>query len=331
MNRAQIMRRGTGAGRTTAHGGPAITAPLPHLFEPATSSPPARGALFNLNAKPGYYNAAAKAALLRREKKGPPDELFIDFSGPAVHVELLAAGRLLASGPWTWEATTDGAPLAAAGKWSEVCWHREDSCDYLEIELPLAGGWKLERQMLLARPDRFLFVADALLGPGSEAVEICYQQALPLAGNVNCQPARETREAAFTADGRPRALAFPVALGEWRAEFAGGELESADQRLTLRAAACGRRIFSPLWIDLDPRRLARPRTWRRLSVGENLAIVPRDVAAGYRIQAGHEQWLIYRSLTEFGNRSVLGHNTAYSFVCGRLKKDGNLDEILAIE
>jgi hypothetical protein len=123
----------------------------------------------------------------------------------------------------------------------------------------------------------------------------------------------------------------PLALGEWRAEFAAGNLAMDHQRLRLEAAANGRRLYSPLWIDLDARRCSRPLTWRRLTVGEYLAVVPRDAAVGYRVQSGKEQWLIYRSLTDFGNRSVLGHNTAYSFVCGRIKKDGNLDAIVEIE
>jgi hypothetical protein len=40
----------------------------------------------------------------------------------------------------------------------------------------------------------------------------------------------------------------------------------------------------------------RPLTWRRITVAENLALVPREVAAAYRVQVGREQWLFYRSL-----------------------------------
>jgi hypothetical protein len=169
------------------------------------------------------------------------------------------------------------------------------------------------------------------LGPGNEAAELQYEQSMPLDLGIHSQHARETREATLVAKGRPRALAAPLGLGEWRAEFACGDMQENDRRLTLGAVARGRRLYAPLWIDLDPRRISRSLTWRRLAVGENLTIVPRDVAAGYRVQVGSEQWLFYRSLTEFGNRSVLGHNTSYSFVCGRIKKDGNLHAIVEIE
>jgi len=200
----------------------------------------------------------------------------------------------------------------------------------LEIERELTGGWKIERQMLLARAARFLFVADALLGPG-DASALRYEHGLPLAAGVACRPTQNTREIVLEAGGRARALAAPLACGEWRAELADGGLMTDDRRMSLQAAGQGRRLYAPLWIDLDSRRLARPMTWRRLSVGENLALCRPDVAVGYRVQAGKEQWVFYRSLTEFGNRSVLGHNTAYSFVCGRVKKDGELEAILEIE
>lgn len=331
MTRASILRSRTAPKSSPSKFAKGVEVVLPHLFEPQVPAADRRSSLFNLKKKPGYYNAEAKAALLRREKTGPHDELFVDFSGTEAHAELLAAGRKLAEGRWAWQATVDGNELAATGAWSEVCWHREDACDYLEIELALTGGWRIERQMLLARQARFLYLADALLGPDSEPHDIAYEQSLPLANEVTLRLANETREATLDQAARARATVVPLSLGEWRAELAAGSLKGDEHALRLHCATKGRRHYAPLWIDLDPRRLAKPLTWRRLSVGENLAICPRDVASGFRVQAGKEQWVIYRSLTEFGNRSILGHNTAYSFVCGRLKSDGNLDPILEIE
>src|SRR5207249_5107973 len=133
--------------------------------------------------------------------------------------------------------------------------------------------------------------------------------------------AHETREGWLVADGRRRATIIPLALPEWRAEFCHSELSAESHRLTLRQAALGRNLFAALWIDLNPRRARRPLTWRRLTVGENLALVPRDMAVGYRVQVGHEQWLFYRSIAPVGNRSVLGHNTISSYACARILKD----------
>ena len=65
-------------------------------------------------------------------------------------------------------------------------------------------------------------------------------------------------------------------------------------------------------------------------MGENLATVPRDMAVGYRVQVGHEQWLFYRSLVQPGNRSVLGYNTLKSFVCLRIVAHGATEKIVEI-
>ena len=89
--------------------------------------------------------------------------------------------------------------------------------------------------------------------------------------------------------------------------------------------------MSPLWIDLNSKRLKRPLTWRRLTVGENVKGLSRDVAVGYRVQVGDEQWMIYRSIDRVANRSVLGHNTFGSFVCGKIDDKGNVKEILTMD
>lgn len=184
--------------------------------------------------------------------------------------------------------------------------------------------------MLLARKDAFLLVADALLGPDS-STEIHYSASLPMAAGISLAQASEGREAWLVAGPKKHATVLPLALPEWRAEFCHANLAGEGGRLSLEQAALGRGLFAPLWIDLDPKRSRRPLTWRQLTVAENLQVVPRDVAVGYRVQVGREQWLIYRSLGRWGNRSVLGQNYATEFVCCRFLPSGKTQDILAIE
>lgn len=306
------------------------------LIEAALVAAPPRPelkALFDLRQKPGYYNAEAQAALLRRTKTAPHDELFIDFSRPECHVELRASGATLLNGPWTVQASAGGQPLAPAGSWRESCWERDEAYDYLEIDLPLAGGRLLERQMLFARQERFVLLADALIGPSgnSAANELHYQGSLPLDAQAAFRPAAETREGWLETKNRRQASIVPLALPEWRAEFGHAELSAHDGRLSLNQKALGRNLYAPLWIDLDSRRLKRPLTWRRITVAENLAIVPREVAAAYRVQVGGKQWLLYRSLAQRGNRTFLGHNTLCSFACRRLLAGGATEDLVEIE
>src|SRR5207247_876991 len=147
-----------------------------------------------LRRAPGYFNAKEKAALLRRSKRGPADEWFIDFSGSEPYVQWRAAGLELAAGNWTWQATVAGQSLVACGKWREVCWHRNAECDYLELERVLSGGWKLGRQMLLARKDKFLFLADSLRARGKSAREIRHRTSLALAPAVEWIGNSDTRD-----------------------------------------------------------------------------------------------------------------------------------------
>ena len=84
-------------------------------------------------------------------------------------------------------------------------------------------------------------------------------------------------------------------------------------------------------IDLKRRRSKKPRTWRQLTVGEKMEVMPPDVAVGYRAQSGDDQWLFYRSLGPAGNRTLLGHNIAGEFSAGRFLSTGKFKEWIEIE
>ena len=77
--------------------------------------------------------------------------------------------------------------------------------------------------------------------------------------------------------GKRSCLVVPLALPEWRDAHAVGALSSGGGRLTLSQQAQGRNLCCPLFIDLDPRRVAKQRTWRQLTVAESLEIVGPDV------------------------------------------------------
>src|SRR5207247_33533 len=108
----------------------------------------------------------------------------------------------------------------------------------------------------------------------AKPMEIRYSSSLPLAARTGLDAARDTREGWLTAGARRRATIIAPALPEWRCEFSHANLLADNHQLTLSEAALGRNLYAPLWIDLDPRRLARTLTWRRLTVAENRAAVP---------------------------------------------------------
>jgi len=333
MTTAQPARRVRSPRSSASKNAKTVATPSTSVHEPPVQeiAKPA-GLPFDFSKPPGYYDATAKVALLRRSKQAPHDEVLIDFAREAVRIELRAASCPLVIGNWEWQATAAGKSLVPAGEWTQVSWHRDKACDFLQIDLPLSDGYRLERQVFLSREDLVLFATDCLIGPaGGEATELRHTQVLPLASEASFVAAAETREGWLSLGGRRRASVIPLSQTEWRSDFCHASIATQNNQLIVEQAVQGRNLLSPLWIDLNSSRLKRPLTWRRLTVGEHLTGLARDVATGYRVQVGDEQWMIYRSLDRVGNRSVLGHNTCGSFVCARILADAVVKPILTMD
>jgi hypothetical protein len=269
----------------------------------------------------------SQLALMRARWARRSNNLAIAYSGSLIKSELALPRGSLWSGAWELELHVDGEPLMPVSKWESVCWVADRDVVYFELEMALSGGARVQRQIFLERKDRFAVMSDTLLG--RTAGEIRYRSALPLAPNVSADPAGETREVALQTPSGPMRV-VPCALGEWRHE-PGGTFGVLDSSLVYERSVPGTNLFSPLFFDLDPKRSSEPLTWRRLTVAENRAIQPLDVVAGYRIQVGRRQWLVYRAMAERAGRTVLGANTWSQFLVMRIKPSGQLVTLLEIE
>jgi len=186
----------------------------------------------------------------------------------------------------------------------------------------------IERHILLARKDRLLLLADAILGPN--AARLDYRARLPLGNRVALLAADKTHEARLAIRDR-RVLVLPLHLPEWRADPRPGALAKSGRSMELRLSVQGRAMLAPLLVDLDPRRRNRPFTWRWLTVGENLQAVPGHVAVGYRVLVGRRQWLVYRSLAPRANRTLLGHNTVSRWLVARFHPSGQVEPLVEVE
>jgi hypothetical protein len=269
----------------------------------------------------------AGLAVLRRGWERSDPRLAVDYHDQPVQLELACGDEVFWSGAWGLDVRRDGQPLEIVSPWEEICWYSDEQMDYLEIEAKLTGGVRVQRHLALAHEDDFVFLADSLLGAQPAHWE--YRAWLPVAAGVGLEPAEETRECFL--QGRRRALALPLALPEWRCDSRSGALEPCDRGLELQQSAAGKAMFAPLLVDLNTRRIQRPFTWRQLTVGENLQAQPADVAVGYRVMAGNQQWLIYRSLVPPGNRTVLGHNLITQLLVARFAADGEVTALVEIE
>ncbi|HUY88611.1 MAG TPA: hypothetical protein VMV10_07750 [Pirellulales bacterium] len=276
-----------------------------------------------------FNSEISQLAVLRTGWASWEERLTVAYHDRRIAAELICGRETVCCGAWNPEIEFNGALLQADSEWQEVCWVSDDDVDYLELELSLSGGVRVQRHLLLARQDHFLFAADAVLGESRGTID--YRASLPLARGVQFAPANESNEGHFV--GRRRfGLIMPLALAEWRSEASPGSLRTEGGALELRQTATNAAaLFAPLFIDLAPRRFSRPFTWRRLTIAENQQIVPSESAVGYRVQVGGQQWLFYRSLGPRGNRTLLGHNLVTEFLAARFNRDGVAESLLEIE
>ena len=248
----------------------------------------------------------------------------------------------MVDGPWQWQASKGGRPLETEGPWAVSCWESDQKATDLEIVAPLAGGLQIDRQIVLLPRDRVVLLADTITHRGSDQASDAVQGTLgsqfegglrleslvPLAATLEGEQAEETREV-LVYDTKPRLMALPLALPEWKTAGRGGFAVTPDG-LVLDHQAVGSRCYSPLWLDLEPGRQGRPLTWRQLTVADTRQNLPPHQAAGFRIQEGSEQWLVYRTLDEPRNRTVLGCNISCGFLMGRIGRTGVVERAIEI-
>jgi hypothetical protein len=278
--------------------------------------------------EPALHSEWSAVAVLRPGWSRKEPRLTVAYPGTTVDLELGCGSDMVWSGRWELDVRRDGQPVQPQSDWEEVCWYSDDDVDYLELEISLTEGFRVQRHMLMAREDRFLLLADAILG--REEAKLEYRGALPLTGGIRFQPAEETREALLIGK-KPRALVLPLALPEWRCDTRDGSLRANENLLELNQSCQGSALFAPLFLDLDSGRIKRPFTWRSLTVAEDRRPLPHDVAVGYRVKMGNDQWLIYRTLAEPGNRTLLGHNLVSQMLVARFDARGEVDPLIEIE
>jgi hypothetical protein len=188
----------------------------------------------------------AGAAVLRPIWSRKSERLTVFYNDAATQIELACGKDLLFSGEWQLDIRADGKRLEPKASWDELCWIADEDVDYLELELQF-GDVRVQRQLLMAREDGFLLLADAVLGKPSANIE--YRSCLPLCGEMEF--AEESHEG-FLSGNKLRATVMPLAFPEWRAEESVGTFEQTSDGLELRQTGQGC-LYAPLFFDLKHR------------------------------------------------------------------------------
>jgi hypothetical protein len=285
-----------------------------------------------------FHDPASAVAVIRSGWGRKAVRILVEYRDAVPRLEIAVDDRLLVDGAWEWAVSAGGRPLEAEAAWSVSCWETDRKATFLELTAPLGGGLQFERQVVVLPADRVVLLADAVtirsqptdhLNGAAAADPLDYEGSIALAASLETEPAAETREV-IVFDTAKRFQALPLALPEWRVAGHGGLTPHADGRLVL-AQRGHRRLSAPLWLDLDPARVGGPLTWRQLTVADTRQNLPPHQAVGFRVQAGLEQWLVYRALDVARNRTLLGCNVSCEFFVGRLKRSGEVARTLEIQ
>ena len=279
----------------------------------------------------------AAVAVLRSGWTRDAVRVLVTYQADVPTLEIAVGSRLVVAGPWEQAIDRNGTPLPLASGWQASRWEANDEAVYFEMVADLAEGLRLERAVLVLAADNVVLLGDAVVLPtagyGEQPPELMQplrlQSSLTLSQATGVEACDETTEM-FGGDLKPRFLALPLGLSEWRQRTDRGSLVATQQRLTLSQTSPVSRLYAPLWLDLDARRLKRlrqqpeeaQRTWRQLTVADTRERLTSDQAVGYRVQAGLDQWLVYRTLDESRNRTLLGCNLSCEFFAGRFGTDG---------
>jgi hypothetical protein len=279
-----------------------------------------------------HFSEDACAAVMQSDWRQKGSRLAVDYSDRTMCIEALGPkGVPVLAGEWPVAVERDGQAEMQLDEWTHLCWFSDDDVDYLEVEAKFGHAARVQRQAILFREDRWLFIGDALLcdEPGNWTLI----SKLPLASQTAFETDPRMSEGYIVTPRGGRCLTLPLYLPEWRRQTRAATLEPSPNELVMRNQTEGRqRLYSPMLISLCNRHAKRPFTWRHLTVGEDLRIVGQDEAVAYRVQSGKEQLLLYRTLAPPMRRTALGLHTLCEFYAGRFGgDDGNLDTLVEVE
>jgi hypothetical protein len=282
--------------------------------------------------EPTFFSEDAAGAVLQSHWYQKGSRLAIDYSDTQICLEVLGPkGKPILAGEWTAHVDLDGQSQLQLDEWVQSCWFSDDDVDYLELEAKFGQYARVQRQIMLFREDRWMFVGDALLC--EEPGDWTLTSHLPLAAGTRFEPDPKNTEGTLCTSAGGRCLTLPLYLPEWRRQATAASLTSDSENLLVRQSTSGkRRLFSPMLISLCNRHAKKPFTWRRLTVGEDLRIVGADEATAYRVQSGKDQFLFYRTLAPPLRRTALGLHTLAEFYAARFNaENGDVDTLIEVE
>ena len=308
---------------------PAICAALKQSRK-AGKSPPQGRLAWEVSLPDSYHHCdKAKVAVLLPQWNVGRGRIHVQYSAMQNSVDLFAGRAKALSGEIETTIAIGSHRQTRAGDWSYTCEYTDDDVHYLELEQSWTSDLVLQRQFMLLREDRCVMIADSVLSQ-SEA-KIDYSMRLPIAESISVDPEDETREV-FLANRKRQAMLVPLAASEWRMGRSTAALDQDETGDLVMTASGSGSLYAPLWFDFQPRRFKRKRTWRQLTVADERRICTNGEAVGFRVQAGSEQWMLYRSLGLRRCRTIMGKHLVADFFAARFDmSDAEYEELVTVD
>lgn len=277
--------------------------------------------------EPSAVSEWSESAVLQSDWGGKAVRMGIDFSNQTMIAEISRKTNLT-SGLAMPSIKVNGVDRQPNDLIGVVCEEHDEDVEYLELEVELDDQTTFTRQILLSRKEDFLLVADVVVPQQNSLIQ--YECRWPLAQGIIGMHESETREV-YLRNRKIQSLVLPLALPEWKVERSHDSLTFNENDMVLKQQIEGAGLYAPLFFDLNPKRSRKKRTWRQLTIGENLNAVPRDVACAYRVQLNNQQWLFYRTISRPGNRTFMGENFSGEFVFNRFQQNGTVTKLIGIQ
>ncbi|WP_166829799.1 hypothetical protein [Thalassoroseus pseudoceratinae] len=276
-----------------------------------------------------YQSDFASVACLRTDWNREAGRIVLTYDDPIPSIDLSANGVSWFSGEWGWQLNgpTDQRKQSAEWTCSCSCWFDDDEVSFVELQWKVSEDIHIERQILLAREEKFAVLADCVSGLDDAPQRL--RSRLPLSMGITSAQEKETR-AWQLRSGKQSMRVFPLPLPDDVVEGTAGQLQVDAESLTFEMPVT-RGAYLPMVFDWHPDRQQRRADWRQLTVTEEGQRVGPDAAGGYRLRVGSYQILLYRSLTEKRLRTVLGHHTGHETVIGQFDDHGDVQPLLLVE
>lgn len=269
-----------------------------------------------------------------------------DSSVAAMQIEIGYNGTPLFWGDWGFDILLDGEPLLPTGDWVEICCENEPEYICYEWEIPLVGGYRLERLLCFFSKEKIYLLGDALIPPKSQKVQLHdlqYVSRLEVSPLLKWKGNPHTRELHLfrKEDLTPSTASRPMGVAEQPAEAptawgtlmpltltsskkgeAHQSIKVEKKQLILQQRFQGNAFFAPIAVAFSKKNQGKPVSWFPLTVGRNMKNVTGVEATGTRMVIGRQQYLIYRSFQDVVPRTVLGHHLVSDFFFAKFSKKG---------